>query len=267
MKGRPSQGFIHLGGQVRFLLHAAKEPMPLHGDGCIIENIHCFRRGLRELSLPVTIAASFALDDLVTRYETYPKEQQLSADEAEKLLDLMRKVEHTLLAETATQIAYIVSPKRMEVGRLISDIAQLMGEGVYLKLPSIAQFDLAEAGKCIAFERSTAACFHLLRATESVLRNFYCGLVKRKRLKPLLWGPIVDQLRRKRLPPPIELLNHLDHIRVNFRNPTQHPDLIYSLDEAQNLFGLCIDVIERMVGSNTWQTPEVDKIGTDPWGT
>jgi len=45
--------------------------------------------------------------------------------------------------------------------------------------------------------------------------------------------------------------DHLDHIRRSFRNPTQHPDKIYDIQEAQDLFGLCVDAVNRMSRSVT----------------
>lgn len=46
--------------------------------------------------------------------------------------------------------------------------------------------------------------------------------------------------------PQKELLDNLDNIRVSFRNPTQHPEKRYDIDEAQDLFNLCIEVVNRM---------------------
>ena len=96
-----------------------------------------------------------------------------------------------------------------------------MSPKVFNKLSPIAKSDLEEAGKCIAFELPTAAAFHLLRATESVLREFYLKLIIRGRINNLMWGNIIQDLKRKRNARPYEeLLNHLDHIRNAFRNPT-----------------------------------------------
>lgn len=106
----------------------------------------------------------------------------------------------------------------------------------------------------MAFERPTAAAFHLLRATEGVLRHFYCSVVKRNRIDPLLWGPIITALRDRRKPPAASLLANLDNIRVSFRNPTQHPEKIYDIHEVQDLFGLCIEVINRMVTAPQWRS-------------
>lgn len=76
-----------------------------------------------------------------------------------------------------------------------------------------------------------------MRATESVLRDYYRAVVKQKRVDPLLWGPMVEQMRtRKAKRPPTALLDQLDSIRIHFRNPTQHPDAVYDIHEAQTLW-------------------------------
>lgn len=85
-----------------------------------------------------------------------------------------------------------------------------------------------------------------MRCLEAVLREYYSSLIKRQRVTPLLWGPMVQHLRRRRDAPPKALLDHLDNIRVNFRNPTQHPDARYELEEAQDLLSVSIDALNRM---------------------
>jgi hypothetical protein len=49
--------------------------------------------------------------------------------------------------------------------------------------------------------------------------------------------------------PDAVVLQNLDHIRVSFRNPTQHPDKIYDIQEAQELFSLCIEAVNRMIAA------------------
>ena len=76
----------------------------------------------------------------------------------------------------------------------------------------------------------------------------YSQMVKRNRITSTLWGQIVNDLRRKSLTKKYDALNnHLDNIRVSFRNPTQHPEKTYDIDEAQDLWSVCVDVVNRMV--------------------
>jgi hypothetical protein len=64
-----------------------------------------------------------------------------------------------------------------------------------------------------------------------------------------MWGNMVTQLKAKtKNKPPATLLASLDLIRSAYRNPTQHPEALYDIDSAQDLFGVCIDVIGKMAG-------------------
>ena len=47
--------------------------------------------------------------------------------------------------------------------------------------------------------------------------------------------------------PTKEILEQLNIIRESYRNPTQHPEKIYNIGEAQVLFGLCMHAVEIMV--------------------
>lgn len=150
------------------------------------------------------------------------------------------------MAEAGGNMAFIVTDKRIDVDKLLNNIPLLMAPEVFESLPEIAKYDFKEAGRCIAFETPTAGAFHLLRATEAVLREFYCINVRRGRVDPL-WFNMVEDMRKKRRKIPRTLLDNLDNIRWNFRNPTQHPEKMYDIQEVQDLFGLCVDVINRMI--------------------
>jgi hypothetical protein len=79
-------------------------------------------------------------------------------------------------------------------------------------------------------------------------------------------GALVQTLRnKKRKPRPDEtLLNHLDHIRRNFRNPTDHPDKSYDLDEVQDLFSLVADVLNRIARELPDPSDPFDFLSTSP---
>jgi hypothetical protein len=158
----------------------------------------------------------------------------------------MKELWPTLAAESGGMKAYIISERRFQVERLVTDVGGLFATGAFEKLPVLSQQDFSEAAKCLAFERATAGAFHMLRGTESMLKHYYCCKVRRKRAD-LMWGPMIISMRRfpKRFPQP--LLNHLDHIRSSFRNPTAHPEKMFDIDEAQDLLSICIDVANRMV--------------------
>lgn len=114
-------------------------------------------------------------------------------------------------------------------------------------MPKLTKYDLKEACICIALERPTAAAFHILRGTEEVLKKYHKKYFPSKNTF-LAWGPMTQQIKNYSGTKKIDmtLLGNLDHIRMNFRNPTQHPDKIYEIQEVQSLLSLCIDVTSRM---------------------
>ena len=178
------------------------------------------------------------------------KSRALSEIEGVDIKDLKQSYRdwHAVItAEARSKKAYIVSGKRMDIKKLLTDVSSIFATSCYQKLPAIAQYDFAEAGKSIAFSMPTAAAFHILRGTESVLRAYYIRHVKTRRMKEdqRMWGPILLALKTKKKVSK-NLLEDLQIIKNSYRNPTQHPEMIYDLDMAQDLFGRCIDVVNQM---------------------
>lgn len=166
--------------------------------------------------------------------------------------EIMKEIRLTLIAEAKGIYAYVVTDKTIDVKKLLGDVGKLFRPNVFNSLPEIARYDFEEAGLCIAFERSTAAAFHILRATEAVLR-----LYRKKYIWPakenLTWGQIVHELKNKQKgkKPDSVLIDNLGNICNSFRNPTQHPEKIYDIYEVQDLFNLCIDAVNRMILATT----------------
>jgi hypothetical protein len=247
MESKPISSYIRFGTVIRYL-QDAKESWAVHGTGYVLDNIDSFFEYLKEFELPVTNRAADQLRKFNVDLKKSDSQHKLTSDEASRLRKVMDGLRPTLFAEAQGKLAFIVTDKRIDVDKLLMDVSTLMAPSVFNKLPDIARYDFIEAGKCIAFELPTAAAFHLLRGTEAVLRHYYCSFVRRGRVD-LLWGPMVNSLRSHRRPPPAPLLDNLDNIRRSFRNPTQHPDKIYDIQEVQDLFGLCVDVVNRMAAS------------------
>lgn len=218
----------------------------------VIEHIDIFSDDLKRFKLPVTERATFnVLEPFKKRLKLKfdeNKENTITNEDNNELIEIMKKLDVTLGAEADGNIAFIVTDKRNDINKLLYNMSSLMAPKVFNSLSEQSQYDFKEAGRCIAFEVPTAAAFHLLRGTESVLRDYYKSIIKRNRIKNLMWGPMIAQLRKRKtkpIPPEI-LLNNLDNIRKSFRNPTQHPDKIYDIQEVQDLLGLCIEVVNRM---------------------
>jgi hypothetical protein len=108
---------------------------------------------------------------------------------------------------------------------LLKSLDKLLAKGVNLQMSANARRDFFDATRCIAMNLPTAAAFHLLRCVEEMVKQLYYSFVKQNRMGKPMWGPMLDKLKAKKRPKPsVELVDHLDIIRRNFRNPTQHPE-------------------------------------------
>jgi len=239
-----------LGTTIRYL-QDAHEGQPANLQDCIADNIDYLFLHLQDIGLRVT-SATDAADDLVKLGEQLREQDEdyrITKAQAGEIKRAATRLRETLMAEADSRSMYLVTDKRIDTQRLLNDVSGLFAPGVFENLPDLAQYDLREAGRSIAFELNTAAAFHALRATEAVLRFLYCRLVKRNRCDPPLWHPIVSELRSRKRKPlvPGALLDDLDSIRRNYRNPTQHPEMTYTSDTAQDLFNACSGAINRII--------------------
>ncbi len=205
-----------------------------------------FLAELNELDLEVTQVAANDLRKIREGLDELPEDAIVDEELAARVKKAVDHLDGTLDAELSLKTAFVVTPKRFQLDHLLGAPQEIFGAGIFRKLPAISQFDFTEACKAIAFGLPTGGAFHLMRGVEGVLRYYYCSIVKRDRVKAL-WGPMVDHLRRRRDSPPRGLLDNLDNIRVNFRNPTQHPEARYDMDEVQDLLSVSIDCVNRMI--------------------
>lgn len=257
MEKRATDGYIFLGTAIRYMMHV-HEGHPIFGAGFLFDNVEDFEKKLAQYEFHVTDRVAAELWALLRAWERelaehsddedWIKARTLTSDEQSKIWRAASTARDTVLAEAAGRVAFIATDKRYTVEKLIDDIGSLMNQGVFEELPELAKFDLREGGRALAFDLPTAAAFHFLRATEEVLRHFYLCVVKRNRIaEPRMWAAMVRDMRGKRNAPSALLLDNLDSLRSHFRNPTQHPEKTYDLDETQDLLALAIDSINRMV--------------------
>jgi hypothetical protein len=187
------------------------------------------------LELTVTLEVAGPLQDLIPEIKALPGDD-VPADMAQRVSDQLDRIDPTLDAELSLRFAFVMTKKRYPLDSLTFEPGALLAENVFQRLSDPAKRDVALACVQIALSQPTGAVFHLMRALEQQVRVLYRAFKKTNRLKVEMWGPMTSELRAKKAPrPSTKLLDHLDTIRVNFRNPTQHPDAFYTLDEAQDL--------------------------------
>ena len=166
-----------------------------------------------------------------------------------RVSEAAKKFETVLAAECQVLDTYFVSKKgAYSTADLIDHAHAQVPKPIRDKLSDQVKADLDQAGKCIAFDLSTAAAFHLLRGTEGVLREYYnCVVPGIKRALPKMrnWGAYIKLLKEHGAEQRVTSL--LDHLRESYRNPVLHPEENYTDSRALVLFGVCISALVMML--------------------
>lgn len=245
--------YITLGGRLRYFA-GRKAGDPIFGKNLIYDNLIWFKEDLEKLDFTVTRNLyNRKLLPIQKEYEILKKtpgvnqeNSTLTEEQAASLSSTILEFENTVFAEAETRIIASPVPRRFTLDHLLVKPGGILGYGVFDKLTELAQNDVAQACRCIAFECSTAAAFHILRAIEECVRVLFKSYFPRKD-GTRAWGTLTTELDNKpRNPKPDEiLLAHLSHIRKRFRNPTDHPEKEYEIEEAEDLVHLSVDIINR----------------------
>jgi hypothetical protein len=163
------------------------------------------------------------------------------------LVDNAKKFETILSAEIPTLDTYFVSQKgAYSTPDLIERAEVVFSESIRHELSAQTIFDVREAGRCLVLNSPTAAGFHILRATESVIREYLAVVTKgTSKSKHRNWGAYIRALTGAGVDPKITSM--LDQIRDMHRNPLMHPEDSLSNEEAVELFDICKSAIQTIV--------------------
>lgn len=240
-----SYTYIQIGLALRLLRNVSA----VNNSDFVKDTIKTLKQSLQTVNFDVAIASlqSVSFGEMESKLGEIANQNKIDAVIAAKIIKEFETLENIVFAEAITKKIYILPNRRFNTEYLLNKPEKLLKDGAYNKLEEIAKTDFASSCRCILFGEATAAAFHILRATESVLKSYYLHHRKQLRLEKPMWGNMLDQLRAKtKNKPPATLLTSLDLIRTAYRNPTQHPQETYEIDSAQDLFGVCLDVIGKM---------------------
>lgn len=211
-----------------------------------IRNLDIFLKKIEELDLLVTHKACTNL--IKVRDEISDStEKEISKLTAEKLKKKLKKLDIVIDSELKLKKAFILTEKRYSLDKLMNNPYQLLAKNVFNHLAENAKKDFSSGCYQVALNQATGSAFHLMRALEEQVKQMYFHFKKTKRLAKPMWGPMLTQLESKNKPKPSrKLIDYLNSIRIHYRNPTQHPELFYTMDEAQDLLNQTISALNMI---------------------
>jgi len=206
------------------------ETEPQMNEGMLV-SAQKIAQSISKLPTPVT---AMAISELITSIE---KKECRVCD----LIAAAQEIGRTFRRELSTITFYHINPAH----RGLLEAEQLFGPKVAEKYP-MAQYDIEEAGNCLALQRPTACVMHLMRVLEiglqSLAREF--GVPDNQDN----WNSILNQIDR--VIPEItakrhsaedeqwfsEVGSHFRLLKNGFRNHAMHVHSNYTEDQAENMF-------------------------------
>lgn len=234
MTATPVHTYFYFGTAVRYLQDARPGERiadDANGGRRIRTNLSVVLKTMADLNLTTSLESDAAakLREQLEYFMSAGDAEVLSDEQCSVLERNIDSLRAALESELRTMFACSPAQPRADAHGLRDGPAALFAAQVYDALPPSAQIDISQAARCSACEAPTAAAFHLLRAVATVLRGFYASTAS--------WRRTADHT---------ELFNRLSHLRTAFRDPCQHPDVMFGPDEVQQLWKLSVEVINRM---------------------
>jgi hypothetical protein len=217
--------------------------------------------------LKVCHSGARALVDAINEVQTWASNVKAPEDWAKEdptvdwkfqlVIDKAKNFETVLSEELLTLSAYYATQKGIySTSDLIDQTAKVFPPSVLGKLSKSVVQEVTYGGSCLAFDIPTASGFHMLRATEEVLHEYYIAVCKPKSKSKLEnWGAYIAVLYKltEEASTKADVKNHikkvlalLQQIKDQDRNLIMHPEIALTADEAFILFEITKGAIMAM---------------------
>lgn len=189
----------------------------------------------------------YAIKKILPQNIDQPADKELEFSDIYPIISAVKEFETVFSAELQTHDTYFVSPKGIySTPDLIERAEKMFPEKILKMIPNQVIVDIRQAGKCLAFDCPTAVGFHLLRAVEAIIVEYYTEVIgKAPKKKERNWWAYIKILRDNNADP--KVLAVLDQIRDIHRNPIMHPETVLNIEEATTLLGISQSAIVAMI--------------------
>lgn len=181
--------------------------------------------------------------------EPYDENRLLQWHEPNELIEILGRFEISMQSDFGTRDTFIVSPKGAYSTTLLAEHGETLASEAARALVPAMEKDLHDAGRCMAFELSTAAAFHLFRAVEAMVSG-YGTWVRGKQFtqseKKKGLGGMANLLKEKSLDVDTRITTTIEQVSQLHRNPTMHPEMHISTTEINATLGIVVSVIETV---------------------
>jgi len=206
------------------------------------------------IPLPLSRAAAQqlidSLEEAIARFippgETIDWDSKLGEERVKSLIAKRTEFETIFEHESRDIDVYAVTPKGIySTPALIERAENALPADIKSRLSVETVYDIQQAGRCLAFNIPTAAGFHILKAVESMIREYHVKLTgKQIAAKSRNWGAYIRDLNTHGAD--TRVTTYLSHIKDFYRNPIVHPEVTLTSEQALSLFSAAVSAIVQL---------------------
>lgn len=166
----------------------------------------------------------------------------------ESTITKAKNFETIFLAELQTLNLYKVTQKGIYSSPdLIEHAEKIFPKSILSRMNNYTIIEVRESGRCLAFDNPTASAFHIIRATEAVLHEYYIKVCKPESKEKLAnWSAYISELYKSTDIEVKEVVAMLQQFKDRHRNLIMHPEIVLTPDESFTLFEMAQGVIIAM---------------------
>jgi hypothetical protein len=151
----------------------------------------------------------------------------------------------TVFAEELREEATYRVPSRgiFSIPKLVDSAHESFPKDLLPYLSDKARGEWCAAGRCLAFNLLSASGFHVARAVESVMQDYYQHFVGKDPTKLKTWHEYISDIEPKATDDKADLVNpskktvtELKQMKDDYRNPIMHPRIVLDEADARMLF-------------------------------
>ncbi len=167
-----------------------------------------------------------------------------------QVINKAKEFQTVLSAELQTLATYHATQKGIyATADLIERAEKVLPASLLSKISPEVKEEIRQSGRCLAFDSGTSCAFHIMRAVEAVMHEYYIAVCEpepkpTKRLES--WGAYIAEFQKSPKPEAKEVVALLQQIKDQHRNLIMHPEVVLSPDEAFSVFEIAKGAITVM---------------------
>jgi len=171
---------------------------------------------------------------------------EIGKEPARTLKKQLDEFDVVFVRESQRVSVFSIEPKGIyDTEALIDHAEDSLPSDVVQRLDRQAVYDIKQAGKCLAFNTPTAAGMHILKAVESLIREYHGRLTgKTLPVKSRNWGAYIRDINNNGGDK--QVTGYLQHIKDFYRNPILHPEVTLTPEQSQSLFNAALSAIVQL---------------------